>query len=65
MPILIRDNMQIAFMKNGYKNYGIYIFEEPNSYRKVATFNGDENADRFMEYITKMFDIQEKENERP
>jgi len=63
MPILIRDNMQIAFMKNGYKNYGIYIFEEPNSYRKVATFNCDENADRFMEYITKMFDIQEKENE--
>lgn len=62
MPIIIRGNMQIAFMKNGYKNYGIYIFEEPNSYRKVATFNCDENADRFMEYITKMFDIQEKEN---
>ena len=64
MPILIRDNMQIAIMKNGYKNYGIYIFEEPNIYRKVATFNCDENTDRFIEYITKMFDIQEKENEK-
>lgn len=64
MPIIIRDNMQIAFMKNGYKNYGIYIFEEPNKYRKVATFSCDENADRFIEYITKMFDIQEKENDR-
>ena len=64
MPIIIRDNMQIAIMKNGYKNYGIYIFEEPNSYRKVATFNCDENADRFIEYIIKMFDIQEKDNEQ-
>lgn len=63
MPIIIRDNMQIAIMKSGYKNYGIYIFEEPNIYRKVATFNCDESADRFIEYITKMFDIQEKENE--
>lgn len=60
MPILIRDNMQIAFMKCGYKHYGIYILEGTNSYRKVATFSNDENADRFIEYITKMFDIEEK-----
>ena len=64
MPMVIKDNMRIAFMKNGNENYGIYIFEEPNWYRKVATFNCDENADRFMEYISKMFDIQEKENEK-
>lgn len=62
MPILIRGDMQIAFMKAGYKHYGIYLLEE-NSYRKVATFNSDENADRFIEYLTKMFDIEEKENE--
>lgn len=64
MPILIRDNMQIVVAKWGYKKVGIYLFEEPNSYRKVATFNSDENADRFIEYLTKMFDIKErKENE--
>ena len=63
MPILIRGDMQIAFMKNGYKNYGIYLFEQPNSYRKVATFNCDENADKFIEYLTKMFDIEEREED--
>ena len=63
MPMIIKDNMRIAFMKNGDKNYSIYIFEEPNWYRKVATFNSDETAVKFMEYMTKMFDIQEKENE--
>lgn len=64
MPMLIRGDMKIAFMKNGYKNYGIYLFEEPNSYRKVATFNCDENADRFIEYLIKMFDIEEEENDK-
>lgn len=61
MPIIIRDNMQIAFMKNGYNNYGLYIFEEPNWYVKVATFNSDKNAVRFMQYMTEMFDIPEDE----
>ena len=57
--------MQIAFMKNGYKNYGIYIFEKPNIYVKVATFSNDESADKFMDYITKMFGVvEEKENEQ-
>lgn len=63
MPILIRGDMQIAFMKAGYKHYGIYLFEKPNSYRKVATFNSDENADRFIDYLTKMFDIEEREED--
>ena len=63
MPMIIKDNMRIAFMKNGNENYGIYIFEEPNWYRKVATFNCDENADRFMEYMTKMFDILEDDDD--
>ena len=63
MPILIRGDMQIAFMKNGYKNYGIYLFEQPNSYRKVATFNCDDNADRFIEYLIKMFDIEKGEED--
>ena len=62
MPMIIKDNMRIAFMKKGNKNYSIYIFEEPNWYRKVATFNCDENADRFMEYMTKMFDILEDDD---
>lgn len=64
MPILIKGDMQIAFMKAGYKRYGIYLFEKPNCYVKVATFNSDESADKFMDYITKMFDIiEEKEND--
>ena len=63
MPMIIKDNMRIAFMKNGNKNYGIYIFEEHNWYRKVATFNCDENAERFMEYMTKMFDILEDDDD--
>ena len=66
MPILIKGDMQIAFMKAGYKRYGIYLFEKPNNcYVKVATFNSDESADKFMDYITKMFGIiEEKENAR-
>ena len=65
MPILIKGDMQIAFMKAGYKRYGIYLFEKPNNYVKVATFSNDESADKFMDYITKMFDIvEEKENEQ-
>jgi len=66
MPILIKGDMQIAFMKAGYKRYGIYLFEKPNCYVKVATFISDESADKFMDYITQMFGVvEEKENERP
>ena len=61
MPMIIKGNMQIVITKWGYKNYGIYLFEEPNIYIKVATFNSDENADVFIEYLTKMFDIEERE----
>lgn len=64
MPMIIKDNMRIAFMKKGNENYGIYIFEEDHWYRKVATFNCDENADRFMEYMTKMFDILEDDDDK-
>lgn len=64
MPILIKGDMQIAFWKAGYKRYGMYIFEKPNSYVKVASFISDKTADKFMDYITAMFDvIEEKENE--
>lgn len=64
MPILIKGDMQIAFMKASYKRYGIYLFEKPNCYVKVATFISDESVDKFMDYIIKMFDIiEEKENE--
>ena len=64
MPILIKGDMQIAFMKAGYKRYGMFIFDKPsNCYIKVATFNSDENADKFMDYITQMFGVvEEKEN---
>lgn len=65
MPTLIKGDMQIAFMKAGYKRYGIFIFDKPNNcYIKVATFNSDESADKFMDYIIQMFDVvKEKENE--
>ena len=65
MPILIKGDMQIAFMKAGYKRYGIYLFEKPNIYVKVATFSSDESVDKFLDYMTQMFGIvEEKENER-
>ena len=32
------------------------IFEEPNRYTKVATFNNEESARIFMEYLYKMFE---------
>ena len=64
MPTLIKGDLQIAFMKAGYKRYGIYLFEKPNCYVKVATFTSDESVDKFVEYLTKMFDIREKENEK-
>ena len=64
MPTIIKDNMQIAFRKYNSENYGLYIFEEDHWYRKVATFNSDENAVRFMEYMTKMFDILEDDDDK-
>ena len=64
MPILIKGDMQIAFMKAGYKRYGIYLFEKPNIYVKVATFSSDESVDKFLDYITQMFGVvEEKEND--
>ena len=32
------------------------IFEEPNRYTKVATFNNEESARIFMEYLYEMFE---------
>lgn len=62
MPYIVRGNMRIAVFKNGRKRDGLYLFEEPNSYRRVATFNSEENADRFLEYLWKMLMGDEKDD---
>lgn len=62
MPAIVKGNLKIAIWKNGYKHYGIYLFENPNVWHKVATFNNDENMSFFIDYLCQMFDLKEGEN---
>lgn len=64
MPVIVKDDLKIAIWKNGYKHYGIYLFEKPNVWHKVATFNSDGNMSVFTDYLCRMFDIKEAENGR-
>lgn len=65
MPVFHVNKKQLGVYKmTGYKRYGIYLFEEPNIWYKVATFNNDESAEHFIRYLDEMFKELEKENDK-
>lgn len=43
------------------KKPSLMIFEEPNRYIKVATFNSRESAEMFMGYLFKMVGLEAEE----
>ena len=57
MPVfLVKDKQLGVYKMTGYKRYGIYLFEKPNIWYKVGTFNNDESAEHFIDYLNKMFE---------
>lgn len=56
MPIFAINDKQLGvYQLTGYKRYGIYLFEKPNIWYKVASFSNDESTERFIEYLDAMF----------
>lgn len=58
-----KGRMKIVAMGFPYrkkKGLGIYIAEE-NAFAKVATFNNDESAELFIEYLVKFVGAERKE----
>ena len=61
MPVFRINEKQLGVYKmKGYKRYGIYLFEKPNIWYKVATFNNDESAEHFISYLNEMFNELER-----
>lgn len=46
---------------DGTKRPSLLIFEEPNTWVKVATFSNEANARKFMDYLGKMLDARKVE----
>lgn len=56
MPTFIVNEKQLSVQKEKErKHYGIYLFEKPNVWHKVATFISDEGAEHFIKYLDEMF----------
>lgn len=65
MPIFYVNEKQLGVYKmKDYKRYGIYLFEKPNIWYKVATFISDDSAEYFIDYLDEMFKEVGKENEQ-
>ena len=67
MPVFTINNKHLGvYIMTGYKRYGIYLFEPPNIWYKVATFHNEESAEHFIDYLSSMFQAlieRGKENE--
>ena len=56
-------NMPYRFMNMPYRKKPCLTIKDGNTYTKVASFNNQESAVLFMDYVAEMFSVPRKEEE--